>query len=305
LVSTLYGPRMDDTTATPNDTNATAALIALLDVEQHGPDLFRGPRKQGGVGRVFGGQVLAQALASAQRTVEGSRAPHSLHAYFLRGASEDHEIAFQVERDFDGRSLSNRRVIASQLGKPIFNLTASFHIPESGAHHQDAMPEVPPPEALESEAMLSLRPEYAGSPGVQTRQHVAPAVEIRPTEPRIWIGAHAHAADSSNWIRVSAKLGDDPALHRAVLTYISDLVLLGTALLPHMAELAKSRLSPASLDHAIWFHDDFRADEWMLFVAHSPWAGRARGFTRGEVYRRDGRMVATIAQEGLMRMVPK
>jgi acyl-CoA thioesterase-2 len=289
----------------PEAARATADLIALLDVEQRGPDLFHGPRKPGGVGRVFGGQVLAQALAAAQRSVDRNREPHSLHAYFLRGASEDHEIAFRVERDFDGRTLSNRRVIASQLGKPIFNLAASFHIPEQGAHHQDAMPAVPPPAALESEAMLSLRPEYAASPGIQARQHVAPAVEIRPTEPRIWVGETGHAPATSAWIRVIAPLGDDRAVHRAVLTYISDLVLLGTALLPHVPELAKSRLTAASLDHAIWFHDDFRADEWLLYATHSPWAGRARGFTRGQVYRQDGRMVATIAQEGLMRMGAK
>ena len=292
---------MDD----PAAARATADLIALLDVEQEDVDVFLGPRKPGGVGRVFGGQVLAQALASAQRTVEGNRAPHSLHAYFLRGASEDHEIAFRVERDFDGRTLSNRRVIASQLGKPIFNLTASFHIPESGVHHQDAMPDVPPPDALENEAMLSLRPEYARSPGVQVRRQVAPALEIRPTQPRIWVSETGSEADAGCWIRVSAPLGDDRAVHRAVLTYISDLVLLGTALLPHVPEVAKAKLTAASLDHAIWFHDDFRADEWMLYATHSPWAGQARGFTRGQVYRHDGRLVASIAQEGLMRLTAK
>ena len=297
---------MDEAAATL----ATANLIALLDVEQQGPDRFIGPRKPGGIGRVFGGQVLAQALAAAQRTVDGhadgTRDPHSLHAYFLRGASEDHEILFQVERDFDGRSLSNRRVIASQQGRPIFNLTASFHIREPGLGHQDAMPEVAAPETLDSEATLARRPEFADNPGIQSRQHVAPAVEIRPIQPHVWAGATPQSPDTANWIRLLAPIADDPALHRAVLTYISDLVLLGTSLLPHVAELANTRITTAaSLDHAVWFHDDFRADEWLLFTTHSPWAGRARGFNRGQVYRRDGQLVATIAQEGLMRIAAK
>jgi acyl-CoA thioesterase-2 len=292
---------MDETAAA----RATADLVALLDVEQQGPDLFHGPRKPGGVGRVFGGQVLAQALASAQRSVDSGKAPHSLHAYFLRGASEDHEIAFRVERDFDGRTFSNRRVIASQLGRPIFNLTASFQNRETGAEHHDTMPEVPAPEALESEALMALRPENAGNPGIHVRQHVAPAVEIRPAKLRHGTDEAGLAAETCSWIRVKSGLGADPALHRAVLTYISDLVLLGTAMLPHMTELATVKITAASLDHAIWFHDDFRADEWMLYATHSPWAGRARGFTRGQVYRRDGRLVASIAQEGLMRMTSR
>ena len=291
---------MDDTAAT----RATADLIALLDVGQQGPDRYLGPRKPGGVGRVFGGQVLAQALAAAQRSVDPRREPHSLHAYFLRGASEDHEIAFRVERDFDGRTLSNRRVIASQLDRPIFNLAASFQALESGAEHHDAMPAVPPPEALESDATLALRPENAGNPAIHARQHVAPAVEIRQTK-LLWAGEVAQPPETFCWIKVRSDLGPDPALHRAVLTYISDLVLLGTAMLPHLAELAMSKITAASLDHAIWFHDEFRADEWMLYATHSPWAGRARGFTRGQVYRRDGRLVASIAQEGLMRMTAK
>jgi acyl-CoA thioesterase-2 len=287
------------------ETQATADLIALLDVSQTAPDHFCGRRKPGGVGRVFGGQVLAQALAAAQRTVQEPREPHSLHAYFLRGASEDHEISFQIERDFDGGTLSNRRVIASQLGRPIFNLAASFQTPEPGAEHQDAMPEVPPPEALESEAVLAKRPENAGKPGLAARQYVAPAVEIRPVLLDPWSSDTGRSPETYYWIRLKSGLGADPALHRAVLTYISDLVLLGTALLPHVPELAKSKMTVASLDHAIWFHDNFRADEWMLYASHSPWAGRARGFTRGQVYRRDGRMVATIAQEGLIRLTPR
>lgn len=278
---------------------ATADLIALLDVEQQGPDLFHGPRKPGGVGRVFGGQVLAQALAAAQRTVDAAREPHSLHAYFLRGASEDHEIAFRVERDFDGGTFSNRRVIASQSGRPIFNLIASFQAPELGVEHQDTMPDVPPPEALESEEALALRPENAGNPSLEARPRVAPAVEIRPV--RLGTTDAGPTAGTCSWIRVKSAVSDDPALHRAVLTYISDLVLLGTAMWRHKAELSTSRPSFASLDHAIWFHDAFRTDEWMLYATHSPWAGRGRGFARGQAYRRDGRLAADIAQEGLMR----
>ncbi len=292
---------MDETAAA----RATAALIALLDVEQQGPDLFIGPRKPGGVGRVFGGQVLAQALVAAQRSVDPAREPHSLHAYFLRGASEDHEIAFRIERDFDGGSMSNRRVIASQLGRPIFNLTASFQTREGGAEHRDTMPAVPPPDALVNEATIAIRPEYMGQPGIRSRQNVAPAVEIRQASLIDTASVLRDRPESFCWIRVKADLGADPALHRAILTYISDLVLLGTAMLPHMAVLAASKITAASVDHAIWFHDEFRADEWMLYATDSPWAGHARGFTRGQVYRRDGRLVASIAQEGLMRMTPK
>jgi len=196
-------------------------------------------------------------------------------------------------------------VIASQLGRPIFNLAASFQAREPGAEHQDEMPDVPPPDALESEALMALHPENAGNPGIHARQHVAPAVEIRPAKLRDGTDQTGLPAETFSWIRVKSDLDADPALHRAVLTYISDLVLLGTAMLPHMAELATAKITAASLDHAIWFHGEFRADEWMLYTTHSPWAGRARGFTRGQVYRRDGRLVASIAQEGLMRMTPR
>ena len=290
----------------PSPRELVSRLLDLLDVADHGGDRFEGRRKIGGVGRVFGGQVIGQALASAERTVSDDRPVHSLHAYFLRGGSEDHGIDFRVERDLDGGSFSNRRVVASQLGKPILNMVASFHKREAGVHHADAMPEVAGPHGLPSES--ELRRQFAEKLSDHQRALMLQPrpIELRPLEPRQWMGGGPQPARAHTWFRSVAALPDEPRIHRAVLAYASDMTLLGTSTLPHDLSWAKGNMMAASLDHAIWFHDDFRADEWLLYACDSPWAGRARGFNRGRIYSQDGRLVASVAQEGLIRpIVPR
>lgn len=279
-----------------------AQLLALLDVEEIDTDLYRGPRNPGGVGRVFGGQVIGQALQAAQRSVEGGKAAHSLHAYFMRPGNEDHPIIYRVVRDFEGRSFATRRVIAMQKGQPILNMAASFQLPEEGLHHQDAMPEVPPPEDLKSER--ELRAESADLIPEKLRRFFLRArpVEIRPVKPRLWTDPVKTEPAYQSWFRVVAPLPDDPASHRAMLAYASDMALLGTSMLPHGVSFLHGNVQTASLDHALWLHEPFRFDEWLLYATDSPWAGHARGFNRGRIYTRDGRLVASAAQEGLIRV---
>ncbi|MBU6268797.1 MAG: acyl-CoA thioesterase II [Sphingomonadales bacterium] len=279
-------------------------LLTLLDLASDGADRFTGARKPGGVGRVFGGQVVAQALVAAQRTVADDRTPHSLHAYFLRGGSEDHAIDYAIERDFDGGSFSNRRVIARQQGTPILNCTVSFHRRETGFAHQFEMPEVPSPEGLESElALRHTHIERAPEP-LRALMLRPPLVEFRPCNPDAWMGTPTAPAIMANWFRVPGALPDDPAVHRAVLAYASDYTLLANAALPHPISWMEGTIMSASLDHAVWFHDsDFRADDWLLYATDSPWSGHGRGFNRGRIYTRDGRLVAETAQEGLIRQI--
>ena len=278
-------------------------LTQLLTVEQLGNGRYRGTRRHGGVGRIFGGEVIAQALMAATAAVDPDRAVHSLHAYFLRGGSEEHDIIYLVEPDFDGGSFSNRRVIALQQDRPILNLAASFKKAEEGVSHQDTMPDVPPPEELEDEAamrraMIDQIPERFRAMMLSPRP-----IEFRPVETRHWMNSEKRAPLTHSWFRTVAPLGDDPGLHRAVLAYVSDMTLLGTCALPHGLSWMMGELQSASLDHAIWLHDDFRCDDWMLYVTDSPWAGHARGFNRGRIYTRDGRLVASVAQEGLIRKI--
>lgn len=269
-------------------------LIALLDVEELDTDLYRGARKPGGVGRVFGGQVIGQGLQAAQRSVGGGKIAHSLHAYFMRPGDEDHPIIYRVVRDFEGGSFSTRRVIAMQKGQPILNMAASFQRPEGGYHHQDEMPDVPGPDDLAARGEVSERMRIFLA-------RVRP-IEIRPVTPG-QLGPPAKAGPvQHSWIRVAGRLPDDPALHRAVLGYASDMLLLGTSMLPHGVDHMMDHMQTASLDHALWLHEPFRCDEWLLYTTDSPWAGHARGFNRGRIYTRDGRLVVSVAQEGLIRL---
>lgn len=277
-------------------------LVKLLDVKPNGDDHFTGRRKRGGIGRVFGGQVIAQALAAAEATVDPERACHSLHAYFLRGGSEDHEIDFAVARDFDGGSFSNRRVVASQLGRPILNLAASFQRPEPGLSHREApMPDAPDPEALEPEADLRRRYAESFSPKVRAAFLSPRPIELRSAEGKHWMNPEPAAPRANTWFRAIAPLPDDPRIHRAVLAYASDMGLLGTCMLPHGLSWARGEVISASLDHAIWFHDDFRADDWLLYATQSPWSDNGRGFNTGQIFARDGRLVASVSQEGMIR----
>lgn len=286
----------------PTPQELVAQLTTLLDVEEIDTDLYRGPRLPGGVGRVFGGQVIAQALQAAQRSVEEPKTAHSLHAYFMRPGDENHPIVFRVVRDFEGRSFANRRVIAMQKGQPILNMTASFQTPSEGLHHQDAMPDVPDPDALRSER--ELREEIRDQVPEKFRRFFLRArpIEIRPVNPRNWFAPDRIEPVQHSWFRVVAPLPDDLALHRAMLAYASDMTLLGTCLLPHGVSWMTGHVQTASLDHAIWLHEPFRFDEWLLYTTDSPWAGHSRGFNRGKIYARDGRLVASVAQEGLIRL---
>jgi acyl-CoA thioesterase-2 len=284
-----------------------AGLLKLLEVKPEGEDRFTGRRKRGGVGRVFGGEVIAQALNAAEATVGEDRGAHSLHAYFLRGGSEEHPGDYQVSRDFDGGSFSNRRVVASQQGRPILNLTASFQRHEEGLHHIEAkMPDVAPPEELEPE--VEVRRRFAETARPEARQHfLAPRpIEMRAVEGRHWTNPKPAPPRANSWFKTVAPLPDDPRVHRAILAYASDMSLLGTCALPHGLSWARGEVISASLDHAVWFHEPFRADEWLLYSTDSPWSGGGRGFNRGSIFTRDGRLVASVAQEGMIRRaVPK
>ncbi len=276
-------------------------LVELLDVETIDTDLYRGARQPGGVGRVFGGQVIAQALQAAQRSIDDGKVAHSLHAYFMRAGNEDYPIVYRVVRDFDGRSFANRRVIAMQQGKPILNMIASFQSPEDGLSHHFPMPDVPPPEALKSEG--DLREEIQEHVPEKLRRFFLRArpIEIRPVAPREWFNPAPREPVQHSWFRVVAPLPDDPALHRAMLAYASDMTLLGTCMLPHGMTWMDGSVQTASLDHALWLHEPFRADEWLLYTCDSPWSGHGRGHNRGRIYTADGRLVASSAQEGLIR----
>lgn len=279
-----------------------AQLSTLLDVEEIDADLYRGPRQPGGVGRVFGGQVIAQALQAAQRSIADEKAAHSLHAYFMRPGDEDHPIIYRVVRDFEGRSFANRRVIAMQKGQPILNMTASFQLQAEGLHHQEAMPDVPMPEDLRSER--ELRDEVQDQVPEKFRRFFLRArpIEIRPVSPRNWFRPEPGEPVQHSWFRVVGPLPDDLALHRAMLTYATDMTLLGTCMLPHGVSWMTGKVQTASLDHAVWMHEPFRFDEWLLYSTDSPWSGHSRGFNRGRIYARDGRLVASVAQEGLIRL---
>jgi acyl-CoA thioesterase-2 len=280
---------------------ALAALLSLLDLEDIDTDIFRGLSPKDRWQRVFGGQVLGQALVAATRTVEG-RVCHSLHAYFIRPGDPQLPILYQVDRSRDGTTFSVRRVVAIQHGAQIFNMSASFQVPEQGLEHQTAMPDVPAPESLKSEhewrlEVASDMPERARSWFMRPRP-----IEIRPVEPRNRFAKGSRPPHQIVWVRAVGHLPDHPALHQCVLAYASDMTLLDTSLLPHGFSLFTESLQLASLDHAMWFHRPFRADEWLLYVQDSPSASGARGFNRGMVFRRDGTLAASVAQEGLARL---
>jgi acyl-CoA thioesterase-2 len=280
---------------------ALAALLRLLDLERIDGDVFRGVSPKDRWQRVFGGQVLGQALVAASRTVEG-RIAHSLHAYFLRPGDPRTPILYEVDRSRDGGAFSARRVVARQNSHAIFTMAASFQAPEQGLEHQAAMPDVPDPEALKSEA--EWRAEIAGDLPENARAWLKRPrpIEIRPVYPANRFAKGAREAHQTVWFRANAPLPDGPALHQCVLAYASDMTLLDTALLPHGFTLFTPQLQLASLDHAMWFHRPFRADEWLLYVQDSPSASGGRGFNRGTVFRRDGALVASAAQEGLIRV---
>jgi acyl-CoA thioesterase-2 len=294
----------------PSARELVDGLVRLLTIERCGPDSFVGHQQPGGVGRVFGGQVVAQGLQAAQATAPEGFVAHSLHAYFLRGGKEGQDIALATERDFDGRSFANRRVVAAQeeVGEatPILNLTASFQRPERGLEHQDAaMPQVTAPEDLPTD--IATRERLVAELGhnlsdAQKAFFLRPRpIDMRTDSQLHWMNAEPKPPRAYCWFRTDAQLPDDPNLHRAVIAYASDYTLLGTSAQPHGLSWARGEIVSASLDHAIWFHAEARADEWLLYSTDSPWTGSGRGFNRGQIFTRDGTLVASVAQEGMIR----
>ncbi len=279
-----------------------ADLLHLLELERIEDNIFRGESRDIGSSRVFGGQVLGQALTAASYTVEG-REVHSLHAYFLRPGDVDAHIVYDVDRARDGGSFSSRRVVAIQHGRPIFNMAASFQRPEPGIEHQDPMPDVAGPEGLSD--IRELAAGIADKVPEKIRRfltHERP-FEIRSVEPMFSPDRMAPARHF--WVRAIDALPDDPHLHRNLLAYLSDYQLVATSTLPHGIRFEHGNVQLASLDHAMWFHRPFRLDDWLLYAMRSPNACGARGLALGRFFTSEGALVASTAQEGLVRIWPE
>lgn len=275
-------------------------LRPVLELEKIEDNLYRGQSYRTPWGRVFGGQVLAQSITAAQLTTPDERALHSMHAYFLLAGDIDLPIVYDVERVRDGGSYTTRRVKAIQKGRTIFSMEASFQIPEEGFTHQQVMPEVPPPEGLKNDREIGeiLREQ---APELYRLTRLERPIECRPTEGEQLYTADTVQPKQNIWIKALGSLADSDRKHQVALAYVSDYNLLATALLPHRKQLSRSKMFLASLDHAMWFHQPFRFDDWLLYSMESPSAGSARGFSRGNVFTRDGQLVASVAQEGLIR----
>jgi acyl-CoA thioesterase II len=280
--------------------SAIQDLLDLLNLEQLEVNLFRGRSPAVTWQRVFGGQVIGQALVAACRTMEG-RPPHSLHAYFLLPGDPKVPIIYEVDRIRDGKSFSTRRVIAIQHGHPIFSMAASFHADEPSFEHQAKMPDVLKPEELPSESELRQNVMKMMPDPVRRYYERERPIELRPVEFERYLGKKFDDARFNVWIRATGRLPDDLAIHQCVLAYASDMTLLDSALIPHGRTVFEKDIMAASLDHALWLHRPFRADDWLLYAQDSPNMYGARGFSRGLIFTRDGKLVASVAQEGLVR----
>ena len=283
--------------------SAVQEVLDILDLEPLEVNLFRGRSPQSRWQRVFGGQVIGQALVAACRTVEDvtARPPHSLHAYFLLGGDPKVPIIYEVDRIRDGKSFTTRNVKAIQHGHAVFSMSVSFHTAEPGLNHQVKMPDVPRPDELPSDEELKdriypLLPE----PARRYYERERP-IEFRPVEFSRYLGEKSENGRFDIWIRATGRLPDEPAIHQCVLAYASDMMLLDAALIPHGRSVFSEDIMAASLDHALWFHRPFRADEWLLYAQDSPSLADSRGFSRGLIFAGDGTLVASVAQEGLLR----
>jgi acyl-CoA thioesterase-2 len=277
--------------------DAPNGLVELLALEEIERNIFRGKNEAGQRERLFGGQVAAQALAAAGRTVDG-RAAHSLHAYFLRPGDPGIPVLYTVDRIRDGQSFTTRRVVAVQHGQAIFTVAVSFQVREIGYEHQQLeMPAAPPPESLPTwQERASALP-----PGTFPWTRGDRPIDLRHVDPPTFLGGPPRRGGNVVWFRANGVLPEDPFFHRCVLAYASDMSLLDTVILPHGRSGSLGPVMMASLDHAIWFHRDVRADDWLLYSQESPIAAGARGFARGAIFTRSGELVASVAQEGLMR----
>ncbi len=283
--------------------SAVEELIGILDLEPLEVNLFRGRSPQSRWQRVFGGQVIGQALVAACRTVDdvATRPPHSLHAYFMLGGDPKVPIVYEVDRIRDGKSFTTRRVVAIQHGHAIFTMAVSYHVAEVGLSHQAKMPDVPMPEALPTEAQMKERIWPVMPEPVRRYYERERPIELRPVELGRYLGEKNPEGRFNVWIRATGRLPDAPAIHQCVLSYASDMILLDAALIPHGKSVFSEDIMAASLDHALWFHRSFRADEWLLYAQDSPSLFDSRGFSRGLIFSRDGTLIASVAQEGLLR----
>jgi len=278
------------------------SLVSLLNMETIEENLFRGASQDLGFRQLFGGQVLGQALSAASQTVDSARQANSLHGYFLRAGDPNKPVVYQVERVRDGATFSTRRVMGIQNGLPIFTCSASFHIHEEGFRHQSCMPDVPPPEELTPEQDLAPLLAQALNEEKQIKMLRDKPIETRAVQVLDPLHPEKSAPIKQIWFKANGTLPDDSALHKYLLAYASDFGLLTTSLLPHGASIWQPQMQVASLDHAIWFHEEVRLDDWLLYSTDSPWAGGSRGFSRGSIFTRDGKLVASVAQEGLVRV---
>jgi acyl-CoA thioesterase-2 len=276
-------------------------LVKVLTLERLEINLFRGQSRDIGSRQVFGGQVLGQGLMAATATVE-QRDVHSLHAYFLRRGDFNSPIVYEVDRAWDGKHFSTRRVVAIQHGQQIFNMSASFQLPEAGLDHQISMPDVPYPESLTDMETYYRTALADASPAVRRILEQKRPFEFRPVQPPEIMRVEKSEPLKYVWLRAVDALPDNEALHRSLLAYVSDFHLLDTALKPHGVSMTSPEVTIASIDHAMWFHRSLRVDDWLLYAMDSPSASGARGFTRGSIFARDGRLVASVAQEGLIRV---
>ena len=276
-------------------------LIELLKLEKIEENIFRGQSQDLGFGNVFGGQVLGQALSAAYQTVPAERGVHSLHAYFLRPGDARKPIVYNVDCIRDGKSFTTRSVIAIQNGRAILNMAASFQVAETGFDHQDAAPQPAGPEGITSERELALKVADQIPESIREKILCKKAIEIRPVDPINPFAPEKRKPLRYAWFKAVGRLPDDPMVHQYMLAYASDFGLAVTSLYPHGQSFWQPRMQVASLDHAMWFHRDFRMDNWLLYVMESPNAGKSRGLSRGQIYTREGKLVASVVQEGLIR----
>ena len=291
--------------ASPTAQDLALDVVRILTLDEVEPGLYLGPPPVNGRGRAFGGRLIGQALAAAAAAVGPERKPHSLHAYFQRPGDEAEAIAYRARVERDGRSFALARVTGEQKSEVVLDLSVSFHTPEPGLSHQFEAPDVPPPEALQSEADYWRDRADALPPGTYAHLSKPRSMEMRPVTHRPLAPQQPRPPYQQVWIRAAAPLPDDPALHRAMLAYASDMLILWPTHLPHGVSWLTHPMTVASLDHALWLHEDARMDDWLLFSMESPWTGGARVLGRGLVYDRQGRLVASLAQEGLTRMRPE
>jgi len=282
--------------------NVLEELLTLLKLEKIEENIFRGQSQDLGFGSVFGGQVLGQALSAAYQTAPAGRGAHSLHGYFLRSGDAFKPIVYNVDCIRDGKSFTTRRVVAVQRGRAIFNLAASFQVVEKGFDHQEQAPDVPGPDGITPELELAMRVADRIPASIRNKILCKKPIEIRPVDPINPFAPDKRAAQRFSWFKAIDRLPDDPIVHQYLLAYASDFGLVGTALYPHGHTFWESDMQVASLDHAMWFHRPFRMDDWLLYAMESPNASGARGLNFGRIYTRGGDLVASVTQEGLIRL---